>query len=822
MSNRVLSLLAVAAVACVVGTVRGEIPSPTNAYVNWTMPWGEEVPGAMAANSLLHTPAGKFGHVTVRGDHFYVGEQRIRFWGVNLCLSACFPTHEMADLAAQRMSRFGINSVRLHHMDARKAPEGIFADDKLDTLSPEQMDRLDYFVAALKRHGIYTNINLKVSRPSANVIYPGAEKYNRQNKFIDLFDPKLIAADKKFFRDLLTHVNAYTGMSYAEDPAVCTVEINNENNCFSWSSWGLLADKRPEPFMSELGRMWNDWLVRKYGSRERLEAAWSPGPLTSPNLLKGDWRTLEVAGTQQRGIELSRWYPYTLSFRARAEKPLQLGVHVSLPEEIEKGRGLHSKANVGTEFTEYSFSFMPGADGNDFWLTVLPGVEGVKVELADVKIQLGGREGLRATEDAAANNVAMGAPRLPFTQSRYADWYDFLHSVDQGYYVEMKRYLKEELGVKAPVTGTYACSPLGTLSQTQMDYVDAHGYWDSPRFRGAAFGSAWYLNNTPMVDDTRDSEIFKVACHRIAGKPFTLSEYNHAHPNDWQAECLPILASYAAMQDWDAVWVFAYTHDRDFKKPKIISYFNIEGNPVKMNLMPAAARIFLNQQIKPLAGEKVVYLDKQDILDNILTYWHDLEPYVKDRMGTVSNDTVVGRLAVTFDRAAVPEKPVGPIPDPRYSWTSEGANTGTGQYVLRDPYASVFAGFRREDQPIDVGFLRIEELISPFATFVLTPADPTQPLARADRMLLVAAAREQNSNMEWDAERTTTISRPGDAPPQIEIVKATLSIEGGTPVRIFALNPDGTRGAELSARGVRGRQFFEIGQESTMWYELVR
>ena len=64
-----------------------------------------------------------------------------------------------------------------------------------------------------------------------------------------------------------------------------------------------------------------------------------------------------------------------------------------------------------------------------------------------------------------------------------------------------------------------------------------------------------------MSDDPAGATLFPLAASRLAGKPFTVSEYNHSAPNDYQAECIPQLASFAAAQAWDGVWVYSYAHD---------------------------------------------------------------------------------------------------------------------------------------------------------------------------------------------------------------------------------------------------------------------
>ncbi|RPI60711.1 MAG: hypothetical protein EHM48_06785, partial [Planctomycetaceae bacterium] len=63
--------------------------------------------------------------VVVTDGHFYIGKQRYRVWGVNLSFGANFPDHEQARRTARRLAAFGINCVRLHHMDGASFPDGI-------------------------------------------------------------------------------------------------------------------------------------------------------------------------------------------------------------------------------------------------------------------------------------------------------------------------------------------------------------------------------------------------------------------------------------------------------------------------------------------------------------------------------------------------------------------------------------------------------------------------------------------------------------------------------------------------------------------------
>src|SRR6185369_4201794 len=120
----------------------------------------------------------------------------------------------------------------------------------------------DWFIAKLKENGIYADLNLHVSRTYPD--RPKAEKGSTDyDKGIDNYCAVMIEMQKDYARQLLTHVNTYTGKSYAEEPAVALVEINNENSLgFQWWS-GQMDDLFPA-YQQELEALWSKWLYLKY------------------------------------------------------------------------------------------------------------------------------------------------------------------------------------------------------------------------------------------------------------------------------------------------------------------------------------------------------------------------------------------------------------------------------------------------------------------------------------------------------------------------------------------------------------------------------
>ncbi len=175
---------------------------------------------------LLEGPAGNHGFIGIRNGHLARADgQRIRFWGVHFTDwsrgSVEIPPKEDMPLWAATLARYGVNLVRLHFLDLH-SPRGLIDAARSDSqaFDPQQLDRLDFEIAQLKKHGIYVDLNLNVGR--SYKAGDGVRDFAtiRWAKGLTLYDPRLIELEKDYARRLLTHVNPYTGAAYRDEPAV--------------------------------------------------------------------------------------------------------------------------------------------------------------------------------------------------------------------------------------------------------------------------------------------------------------------------------------------------------------------------------------------------------------------------------------------------------------------------------------------------------------------------------------------------------------------------------------------------------------------------
>ncbi|MBI4979261.1 MAG: cellulase family glycosylhydrolase [Spirochaetes bacterium] len=227
----------------------------------------------------------KNGFVFINDGHFYTAAGRIRFIGMNFSFETMFPEARDAERIAAHLAGLGINCVRIHHIDLRDI-WGKYKDTQ-EQFDEAQLDRMDYFVAQLKKRGVYVNLNLHVSRK-----YPSTKDYDYRKvmtdpsflygKGIDTFMPELIEMQKQYATALLNHVNKYTGLAYKDDPVMAMLEINNENSFYRGTFYYNAMDKLPENFREVIRKKWNAFLSRKYSSTDTSDL---PDKKTLPTLM---------------------------------------------------------------------------------------------------------------------------------------------------------------------------------------------------------------------------------------------------------------------------------------------------------------------------------------------------------------------------------------------------------------------------------------------------------------------------------------------------------------------------------------------------------
>jgi len=649
---------------------------------------------------LLDAPAGKHGFARIAGGHLVAGDgKRLRLWGVNITDwsrgSTMLPSKEDAPMWAATLARFGVNCVRLHFLDLA-TPRGLIDDARDDTRSfnPEQLDRLDFWIAELKKRGVYANLNLNVGRSyKAGDGVKEADKI-RWAKGLTLYDPRLIELQKDYAKQLLTHYNPYTKTEYRSEPAIVTVEMVNENALY-------VGFRAPTPaYDKDLLDLYNAWL------------------------------------SQNRS-----------------------------PSQLAK-------------------------------LRALAGVEGE----APIP-RLTGRE------------IASAAPERFYTEL------EFFMDMERRYFLDMRSYLKETLKVKAPLVGTADHSHSGSsypllASTSLLDIVDGHTYWQHPGPRG--------IPNTPMVNAPLQSTVVELSRTAFAGKPYTVSEINHPFPNDYASEGIPILAAYAALQDWDGVFWYTFEPKASAEwKPIIGDPFDISHNPVKMTQLAAGALMFVRGDVRAARQVFQRSYSRQQVQDSVRLPATE-KPYFTPGF-QLSLPLRHGSRIASLDGAPTKKIELSDA-DPIVS------DTGELVWSVSPEIGGIVTVDTERTQAV-IGFVKAygkqlrhlaAEIDNRFACLTLSALD-AKSIARSGRMLLTSGATVTNSGAEWNETRSA-LKQWGTSPTLIEPVTGQLllrNLEGARGVTLAALDGRGQRiGPPVAATKTPEGWRLQLGEQVTTWYEI--
>lgn len=234
-------------------------------------------------------PAGKHGFLkAANGRLIFEDVTLVRFWGTNLTAYALFRTdRENVKRQARRLSELGFNLVRIVHHDSSWVTPNIFGDrTALDTksLSLEMLAKIDWWIKCLKDEGIYIWLDLHTGR-----YFKVGDDIDH---FAEISKGKSIAslngysyvntgiqeAMQRFNQAYVTHVNAFTGLAYKDDPAIVTMLVTNENDATFHFGNVLLPDKNV-PWHDALYMTEAEAFAAAHGlPKSEVWKSWLPGP----------------------------------------------------------------------------------------------------------------------------------------------------------------------------------------------------------------------------------------------------------------------------------------------------------------------------------------------------------------------------------------------------------------------------------------------------------------------------------------------------------------------------------------------------------------
>jgi hypothetical protein len=289
---------------------------------------------------------------------------------------------------------------------------------------------------------------------------------------------------------------------------------------------------------------------------------------------------------------------------------------------------------------------------------------------------------------------------------------------------------------------------------------------------------------------------------------------------------VPMLAAFAALQDWDGIYLFDYNSDRDsWASNKIRGFFSIDSNPAKMAFLPAAAMLFLRGDLSPAADECQLRVPEDEVSAFLAfrSQWVNEAWSVSGRPPTeavtrrLSLAFVPGKGKLTVHRTAT--RKAGDADPVRW----EAAAKDRALFTADSPRSKVLVGLLG-GRNVELPGWRVEmaKTDTNFAALTLTAMDG-QPINQSRSLLLTAVGRVENRGMTFNADRTSVGKGWGTGPTRAEGIPASVVIDTqAKSAVVYALDGSGQRRQRLDATLAGGRLTFAIGPGArTLWYEVA-
>ncbi|MEM2885252.1 MAG: hypothetical protein QXF24_04085, partial [Thermoproteota archaeon] len=374
-------------------------------------------------------------------------------------------------------------------------------------------------------------------------------------------------------------------------------------------------------------------------------------------------------------------------------------------------------------------------------------------------------------------------------------------------------------------------------------------YWQHPVFPGEPWDpDNWYVVNEPMVNHPEDGNIPWLALKRVRGKPHIVSEYNHPAPNFYDAETVVTLAAYAALQDWDGIFLFDYGSGDDWNSMRIRGFFDVDQHPAKMATMIPAHAIFVRGDVSPakylVSGKLDDRLEVELIARGRASAWNLPDGrYV----GMSPAAALVHRTALVAEGEAsrIDVSPSGPV---YISDTKEIALNVTdrkrGVLVVNTSMSVAVVGFGG-GRSFDFGSLVVEPgetLLDGWCVVTVSVMDG-EGFGNFKKLLLVAVGYATNTGMrvrDYGSGREIAFGSTelmeidpywgpitcgnswGKAPTLVEGMPIEVKIKNSGDVSVWALDGVGNRKGQVPVSALDGYRTFTVGREfQTIWYEIA-
>jgi hypothetical protein len=287
----------------------------------------------------------------------------------------------------------------------------------------------------------------------------------------------------------------------------------------------------------------------------------------------------------------------------------------------------------------------------------------------------------------------------------------------------------------------------------------------------------------------------------MAGKPFVVSEVNEPFPHEFDAEQIPILAAYAALQDWDGVYFYTFESKLAGQwKGMIGDHFDMTQHPTKIAQLPVGAMIFLRGDVAKARELVTRSYSRDQVLEMMRMPMSAMPSFTSGypaRLPLV-HETRIACLDCTPRTAASPAMTMPITSDTgQLHWSVDDGTNGV--VTIDTPRTQAMIGHVAQSGARTTNLTA--DISTPFAVITLQSLDG-KPIDHSNDLLLTTTARAKNTGMTWNARRSVT-AKWGTSPTLIEPVRGWLQFRDLAGVIGITATP--LDGASKPMQPIKGR-----------------
>jgi hypothetical protein len=445
---------------------------------------------------------------------------------------------------------------------------------------------------------------------------------------------------------------------------------------------------------------------------------------------------------------------------------------------------------------------------------------------------------VKATENWDQASILFPVNRWWPPSPRIADTHRFGEELQSEALAWMEKFLRG-IGYAGMITSYNNGTTLSEhAARRRLSWIDQHAYHDHPSDFGSAYSQMQQISL--LSDDAL--LIQRLATSRVAGKPFSVSEYGVPFWSRWRREAALLVPAYAGFHDWDMLSQYGMAIETRYGKSpylqkKAIYPFGVGMDPIAHAGETMGALLYLRGDVNKSLNNVTLVLDDHYVYESRaglgeiplelskLALVTGIRQEYADSQGPKSTPAKKGITFAPADVGGVWAQSLGKLKQKLGIQTSKAwsasvdqlrnartlskqnltqASKGLYHTDTEQIYLDKEQRLATLDTPRTQGVsfvnaapalsvLHVEASSTP-ATIAISSID-NLPLYRSARILLVVATDAQNTQMQFADKERKVLKHLGRLPVRLEPIQVSFKLmrPNARRVLLYALSLGGKR-----------------------------